>query len=164
LARCRNHFSQLLNVHAVNDVRHIEIHTAEPLVPEPSAFGIEMATEKLKGHKSPGMEHIPTELMKAGSRTIHCEIHNLIVFGIRSGRSQSLYLSIRREIKQTVLTIDTYHFAFYIQNFIHHPAVKVHSTCTGNYCGSPMWISTQQVNYGSYLLHSSSTCEEMGIQ
>jgi len=27
-----------LKVHEVNDVRQTEIHTAEPLVPEPSAF------------------------------------------------------------------------------------------------------------------------------
>jgi hypothetical protein len=45
-----NYFSQLLNVHGVNDVRQTEIHTAEPLVPEPSAFEVEMAMaiEKLK--------------------------------------------------------------------------------------------------------------------
>jgi hypothetical protein len=36
LARWRNHFFQLLNVNGVNDVRQTEIHTAEPLVPEPS--------------------------------------------------------------------------------------------------------------------------------
>jgi hypothetical protein len=36
LARWRNDFFQLLNVHGVNDVRQTEIHTAEPLVPEPS--------------------------------------------------------------------------------------------------------------------------------
>jgi hypothetical protein len=47
-------------------------------VPEPSAFEAEMATEKLKGHKSPGMEQIPAELMKAGGRTIRCEIHKLL--------------------------------------------------------------------------------------
>ena len=34
LARWRNHFLQLLNVHGVNDVRQTEIHTAEPLVPD----------------------------------------------------------------------------------------------------------------------------------
>ena len=33
MARWRNYFSQLLNVHGVNDVRQAEIHTAEPLVP-----------------------------------------------------------------------------------------------------------------------------------
>jgi hypothetical protein len=78
LARWRNHFSQLLNVHAVNDVRQTEIHTTEPLVSEPSASEFEIATEKLKGHKSPGMEKIPAELMKAGGRSIRCEIQKLL--------------------------------------------------------------------------------------
>jgi len=31
LSRWRNYFSQILNVHGVNDVRQTEIHTAEPL-------------------------------------------------------------------------------------------------------------------------------------
>jgi hypothetical protein len=44
----RTHFSQLLNVHGVNDVRKTEIRTAEPLVPEPSAFEFAVATVKLK--------------------------------------------------------------------------------------------------------------------
>jgi len=48
LARWRNCFSQLLNVHGVNDVRQIKIHITEPLVPEPSAFEVELAIEKLK--------------------------------------------------------------------------------------------------------------------
>ena len=48
LARWRNHFSQLRNVHGDNDVRQTEIHTVEPLVPEPSTFEFKMATEKLK--------------------------------------------------------------------------------------------------------------------
>jgi hypothetical protein len=33
LARWRNYFSRLLNVHRVEDVRQAEVHTAEPLVP-----------------------------------------------------------------------------------------------------------------------------------
>jgi hypothetical protein len=41
-------FFQLLNVHGVSDVRQKEMHTAEPLVPEPSVFEVEMAIEKLK--------------------------------------------------------------------------------------------------------------------
>jgi len=40
-ASWRKHFSQLLNVHGVNDVKQTEIHTAEPIVPEPSAFEFE---------------------------------------------------------------------------------------------------------------------------
>ena len=46
--RWTKHFSQLLNIHGVIDVRQTEIHTAEPLVPEPSAIEFEMAIGKLK--------------------------------------------------------------------------------------------------------------------
>jgi len=65
-----NSFSQLLNVHGLNDVRQREIHTAEPLVPEPSAFEVELVIEKLKSHKSPGVDQIPEELFKAMGKTI----------------------------------------------------------------------------------------------
>jgi hypothetical protein len=40
LARWRKHFSQLLNRHGVNDVRQTRSHTAETLVPEPSALNL----------------------------------------------------------------------------------------------------------------------------
>jgi hypothetical protein len=77
MARWRNYFSQILNVHGVSEVRQAEIHTAEPLVPEPSALEFELATEKLKSHKSPGIDQIPAELIKAGGRTISGAIHKL---------------------------------------------------------------------------------------
>jgi hypothetical protein len=48
-------------------------------VPEPSAFEVEMAIEKLKSHKSPGIDQIPAELIKAGGRIIRSEIHKLII-------------------------------------------------------------------------------------
>ena len=48
MARWRKYYSQLLNVHEVKDVRQAETHTVEPLVPEPSAFEVELAIEKLK--------------------------------------------------------------------------------------------------------------------
>jgi hypothetical protein len=67
-----------LNVHGVNDLKKTEIHTAETLVPEPSAFGVEIAIEKLKRHKSTGNDQIPADLFKAGSRRIHSHIHKLI--------------------------------------------------------------------------------------
>jgi sorting nexin-29 len=79
LARWRNYFSQLLNVHGVNEVRQAEIHTAEPLVPKSSAFEVELAIDKLKSHKSPAIDQISAELIKAGGRTVHCEIHKLII-------------------------------------------------------------------------------------
>jgi hypothetical protein len=55
-----------LNVHGVNDVRQTEVQTAEPLLPEPSAFKVEMAIEKLKRHRSRGFDQIAAELSKAG--------------------------------------------------------------------------------------------------
>ena len=66
-------------MNGVNDVRHTEIHTAEPPVPEPRAFEVELAIENLKSHKSPGIDQIPAELFKAGGRTICYEIHKLII-------------------------------------------------------------------------------------
>jgi hypothetical protein len=96
MARWRNYFSQLLNVqHGVNYVRQAEMHTAEPLVPEPSAFEVELAIEKLKVHKSPGIDQIPAEIIIAGGITIFGEIHKLIIaiwvrrICLKSGRSLS---------------------------------------------------------------------------
>jgi hypothetical protein len=59
LNRWKNYFCQLSNVHGVNDVRQTEIHTAETLLPEPSSSEVEIATEKLKMYKSPGIDQIP---------------------------------------------------------------------------------------------------------
>jgi hypothetical protein len=42
------------------NVRQTEIHTEEPLVPEP--FEVGMAVEKLVRQKSPGIDQIPAEL------------------------------------------------------------------------------------------------------
>jgi len=64
LARWWNHFSQLCSVHGVSDVRQTEMHTAQPLVLEPSALEVVLAIEKLKRHKSPGIDQIPAELIK----------------------------------------------------------------------------------------------------
>jgi hypothetical protein len=54
LNRWENYFSQLLNVHNVSDVRQIEVHMAEALVPGPSHLEVETATAKLKKYKLPG--------------------------------------------------------------------------------------------------------------
>jgi hypothetical protein len=56
-----------------------DIHTAEPLVPEPSVLEVELVIEKLKSRKSPGIDQTPAELIKEGGRTIHCVIHKLII-------------------------------------------------------------------------------------
>jgi hypothetical protein len=51
LNRWRNYFSHLMNIHRVSNVRQIEIHTAEPSVPDPSPSEAEIATAKLKRYE-----------------------------------------------------------------------------------------------------------------
>jgi len=65
-------------VHGFKDVGQTEIHTAEPLVPDPNASEVQLAIDKLISHKSPGIDQIPAELIKVGSRTLCLEIHKLI--------------------------------------------------------------------------------------
>ena len=78
VARWRNYFSQLFNVHGVKGAGQAEIHTTEPLVTEPSASDFELAIDKVKSHKSPGIDQIPAEMIKAGSRIICMEIYKII--------------------------------------------------------------------------------------
>jgi hypothetical protein len=59
-------------------VRQVDIHTAEPLVPEPSLVKVEIATGKFKSYKSAGTDHILVKVMKAGGETLCSEIHILI--------------------------------------------------------------------------------------
>jgi hypothetical protein len=66
LNRWKNFFNQVLNIHGVYNVRQMDIHTAEPLVPEPSLVKVEIAIGKLKSYKSPGTDQILAELIKAG--------------------------------------------------------------------------------------------------
>jgi hypothetical protein len=59
LNRWKNYFFQLLNMRNVSDVRQIQVHTTEPLVPGPSRLEAEIAAAKLKKYKSPGSDQIP---------------------------------------------------------------------------------------------------------
>jgi hypothetical protein len=73
----KNCFSQLLNVHSISDVRQVEI-TAEPLVPDPSPFEVEVALQKLRDHKSPDRQHILTEMIQEGGKILLSVIHKVI--------------------------------------------------------------------------------------
>jgi hypothetical protein len=73
-------FSQLLNVHNINDVRQIEIH--EVLVPDSSPIEVEITIAKLEKYKSPGSDQIPTELIQAGGETLLPEIKTFILLQI----------------------------------------------------------------------------------
>jgi hypothetical protein len=48
LNRWKNFFNQVLNVHGVHDVKQMDVHTAEPLIPGPSLVKVEIAVGKLK--------------------------------------------------------------------------------------------------------------------
>jgi hypothetical protein len=62
----------------------LEMHTTEPLVPERSSFEVEICIEKLKRCKSPGIDQILTELIKAGCNALCSMIQNLsVLFGVR---------------------------------------------------------------------------------
>jgi hypothetical protein len=67
-----------IKCNGVSDVKQTEIHTAEPLVPEPSSFEVEIAIEKLKRYKSLGIDQILAELIQSGGNTLRSEIHKLI--------------------------------------------------------------------------------------
>jgi hypothetical protein len=64
----------------VSDVRQTEIHTAEPLIPDPSHFEVESAIAKLKRYKSTGSDQIPAELIRVGGEILRSKIHILITF------------------------------------------------------------------------------------
>jgi hypothetical protein len=76
--RWKNYICQLLKKHRAGDVRQTEMYTAEPFVPEPSASEVEVAIEKLKRYKPPGVDQIPAEIFQAGGETLSSEIHKLI--------------------------------------------------------------------------------------
>jgi len=149
VARWRIYFSQLFNVHGVKDVGQAGIHTAEPLVPEPSASEFELAIDKLKSHKSPGTDQIPAELFKAGGRTICLEIHKCITSIWKKEKlpeewKESIIIPIHKKGDKTDCSnykgISLLPTTYKILS--KHPAVKVNSICEGNYRGSSMWLST----------------------
>jgi hypothetical protein len=78
LNRWKNYFSQFLNVHNASEVRQIEVHMAEPLVPGSSRLEVETAIAKLKKYKSPCSDHVPVELIQAGGEMLLSAVLKLI--------------------------------------------------------------------------------------
>jgi hypothetical protein len=67
-----------VNIQNVGDVRQIEIHITEPLVPGPSHLKVEIVIAKMKKYKTPGSDQILVELIQAGGETLVSVIHKLI--------------------------------------------------------------------------------------
>jgi hypothetical protein len=82
------------------------MHTAEPLVSDPSPFEIEIAFAKFKSYKSPGSDQIPAELIQAGGEILHSEIHKLInsvwnKTDLPGQRNEMIILSIYKKSDKT---------------------------------------------------------------
>jgi hypothetical protein len=77
--RWKSYFSRLLNLQDVSDVRQIEMHTAEPLVPGPSHLEVKIAIAKLKKYRSAGSDQIPAELIQAEGDTLASAAHKLVI-------------------------------------------------------------------------------------
>jgi len=140
LVRWRNHFSQLFSVQEFSDVRQAEIHTAKPLVPEPSVFKVEKAIKNLKGHRAPGIDQNPVEFIQAGGRTNRSEIHkcNNSLWNkkeLPDEWKESITLPIYKKNDKTDCSnyIGISLLSNYVQHFIQHLAVKDNSVRRGNY-------------------------------
>jgi hypothetical protein len=73
LNRWKNYYSQLLNVHNISDIRQIEIHTAETLVPGLSHCEVQIAVAKFKKCKSPVSDKILALLSDSQTHYFHLE-------------------------------------------------------------------------------------------
>jgi hypothetical protein len=104
LNRWKNFFNHVLNVHMFHDVRS--------LMQEPSLVEVEIATGKLKMYKSPGIDNIPAELIKAGGEIFYSEIHRPIcciwknVEFPQQWKESLLYQFTKRAIRLIVIIIE----------------------------------------------------------
>jgi hypothetical protein len=117
----KEYFSQLLNIHSTSDVRQIEIHTAEMLVPDRSP---------LKRYKSPGSSQIPAELILAGGAILRSKIHKLINFIWNKEKLPDQW-------KESIITAINF-----IQNCIQYTSLNFMSICRRKYWDSSVWVST----------------------
>jgi hypothetical protein len=121
------------------------MQTADPLVPEPNCFEVEVAIEKLKRYKWPGMDQIWQNWSK--QEVIHYVLRStnfLTLFGTRknchtNGRNLLLYRFIKRVVKWTVVTVEGYHCYQPHTKILSNICLKVsslHSEIIGNHqCG-----------------------------
>jgi hypothetical protein len=77
LKRWKNFFNQVINVRGIHNVRQKDIHMTEPLGPESSLVGVELAIGKLKSYKSLHTDQILAELIKTGGEIVCSEICRL---------------------------------------------------------------------------------------
>jgi hypothetical protein len=86
----KNFFIQVLSVHGFHDVRQMDIHTAEPLVPEPSLVEVEIAIGKLKSYKSRVL--IRFRPIRSKQRVEHYVLRYKNLFALSACISNYLYI------------------------------------------------------------------------
>jgi hypothetical protein len=111
LNRWKNFFNQVLNIHGVHDVKQMDIHMAEPLVPEPSLVEVEITIGKFRSYKSPGTDHIPAKMIKTGGKTLYSEIHEPICSvwnkeELPQQWKESIIIPIHKKGDKTVIIIE----------------------------------------------------------
>jgi hypothetical protein len=126
----------VLNVHGDHDVRQTDIHTAEPLVPEPSLVEVEIAIGKLKRYKSSGTDWIPTELIKAGGETLCSDTHKFICSiwnkeELPQQWKESIVVPIHKKGNNTDCNKISKNLSLIncLQKFINHSSGQVNSVC-----------------------------------
>jgi hypothetical protein len=69
-----------LRINGVHNVRQMDTHITEPLVPKLSHVKVEIAIGKFKRCKSLGTDQLPAELIIAGGETLCSEITQIYSF------------------------------------------------------------------------------------
>jgi hypothetical protein len=69
-AKWKNGFFLLFKTHGVKNVRQTEINVAEPLVPEPSTFEVEITIARLERYKLSDIDQVRQNLSKQEVK--HC--------------------------------------------------------------------------------------------
>jgi hypothetical protein len=107
------------------------------MVPEPNVSELEIYVGNFKSYKSPGIDKIPTEMIRSAGSKVRSEIHKPIARKNCSGRggSQVLCRSVGRLIRQIVIIIGACHCYHLVTKLTQCPFVKINTIYRRNYCG-----------------------------
>jgi hypothetical protein len=117
------------------------MHTAELLVSESTSFEVEITVEKLQRYKSPGIDQMLGELIKAGGNTSGSEVFKLIKSVWNKEKlPQQWKESTTAPIHTKDDEADYSNYTNYVQNIYWYSSLKVNFICRQIYWGSSVWI------------------------
>jgi hypothetical protein len=76
----KEYSSLLLNVDSDNEIKQIQIHATEPLIPDTNHLEVEIDNANLKNYKSFGSDRIPVALFQSWGGTLLTQTPKLIIF------------------------------------------------------------------------------------